>query len=90
MVSKGRILRSQKYFPPLQTQSSKEFITWLPAENLTPGSFTIDVSLLDDKRETLDFLTDALNFDISLVNSKFEEMEFDYGVISKELDWQEV
>ncbi len=90
MVSKGRILRSQKYFPPLQNQSSKEFITWLPAENLTPGSFTIDVSLLDDKRETLDFLTDALNFDISLVNSKFEEMEFDYGVISKELDWQEV
>ena len=90
MVSKGRILRSQKYFPSLQNQSSKEFIIWLPAENLTPGSFTIDVSLLDDKRETLDFLTDTLNFDISLVNSKFEEMEFDYGVISKELDWQEV
>ena len=90
VVSKGRILRSQKYFPPLQNQSSKEFMIWLPAENLTPGSFTIDVSLLDDKRETLDFLTDTLNFDISLVNSKFEEMEFDYGVISKELDWQEV
>ena len=88
-ISKGRILRSQYFCSPVVLNSAKEFIVWLPAEDLTPGSFTIDVSVLDDKKETLDFITDALNFDISVANTRFEGMEYDYGVISKELTWQE-
>lgn len=89
-LSKGRILRSQHFCNPLKVNSTKEFVVWLPSEDLTPGSFTIDVSVLDHKRETLDFITDALNFDISVANTKFEGMEYDYGLISKELTWHEV
>lgn len=86
---KGRILRSQYYSNPMKSQSAKEFIVWLPTEDLTPGSFSIDVSILDDKIEILDFISEALNFDISVANTKFEGIGFDYGVISKELVWED-
>ncbi|MBK7560802.1 MAG: ATP-binding cassette domain-containing protein [Chitinophagaceae bacterium] len=85
---KGRILRSQYYSNPMKSQSSKEFIVWLPTEDLTPGSFSIDVSILDNQIENLDFIPEALNFDISVANSKFEGIGYDYGVISKELTWE--
>ncbi|MEO7923152.1 MAG: ABC transporter ATP-binding protein [Chitinophagaceae bacterium] len=89
-ISKGRVWRSQQFFSAENSSSSREFIAWLPGEMLAPGSFSIDIAILDDKKESLDFLTDALNFEIPVANTKFEDMDYDYGVISKEANWQEI
>ena len=86
--SKGRILISHKECRVMQTKLSKEFVVWLPTEDLTPNSYSVDISLLDGRKETIDLVTDALSFEIALANTKFEGLGYDYGIISKELTWQ--
>jgi lipopolysaccharide transport system ATP-binding protein len=88
--SKGRILISQKECMAMQAKSAKEFVVWLPADDLTPNSYSIDISILDGKKEVLDLMTDALSFEIALANTKFEGLGYDYGIISKELIWQDI
>jgi lipopolysaccharide transport system ATP-binding protein len=85
---KGRIVRSQCTTGPMSTGSTANYTVWLPAEYLTPGSFTVDVSILDHKKETIDLVTDALSFDIAVANTEYEGIEFDYGVISNPLQWE--
>ena len=72
----------------MQTKLSKEFVIWLPTEDLTPNSYSVDISLLDGRKETIDLMTDSLGFEIALANTKFEGLGYDYGIISKELTWQ--
>lgn len=88
-IMRGRILRSQKYCPGIPSGSSREFIVWLTDELFTPGQFTINTSVLDDRNQVIDSLADALSFEISAANTSFEGGEFDFGVISQELKWEE-
>ncbi len=88
--AKGRVLISHKQNVVLQSKMSAEYIVWLPADCLTPNIYTVDISLLDGNTETLDLVTDALVFEIALANTKFEGLGYDYGVISKELNWENV
>jgi hypothetical protein len=87
-LAKGRILISHKVCDPLHANTSEEFVVWLPTEELTPNIYTIDVSVLDDKKESLDLVTNALSFEIALANTKFEGLGYDYGIMAKELTWQ--
>ncbi|MBL0273035.1 MAG: ATP-binding cassette domain-containing protein [Chitinophagaceae bacterium] len=87
---KGRILISHKVCKSINMKLAKEFIVWLPIDELTPNSYSIDISILDDKKEILDSMMDALSFEIALANTKFEGLGYDYGIISKELTWQDI
>jgi lipopolysaccharide transport system ATP-binding protein len=87
-LSKGRILINSKNVSPIPIHSSKEFIVWLPTNELTPNLYSIDVSILDGKLGSIDLLQDTLNFEIVPTNTKFEGIGYDYGVISKELSWE--
>ncbi|MBI5371159.1 MAG: ABC transporter ATP-binding protein [Sphingobacteriales bacterium] len=85
---KGRILISNRLSEAISENSSKTVIAWLPAHYLTPNSFSIDISLLDSSNEILDLTTDAISFEIAIANTKFEGIGYDYGIISKDLIWE--
>ena len=78
---KGRILISHKVCKSINMKLAKEFIVWLPIDELTPNSYSIDISILDDKKEILDSMMDALSFEIALAKTKLEGLGYDYGII---------
>ncbi|MEI9807423.1 MAG: ABC transporter ATP-binding protein [Bacteroidota bacterium] len=90
-LSKGRILTDTIQLPAMDISSSiKKMIAWLPAEYLTPNTYIIDISVMNDNSGILDIVTDAAGFEIAITNTKFENLEYDYGVFSKELVWEPV
>lgn len=85
---KGRLLIDFFNVPPIRISSTGQYTVTLPANELTPGSYTIDLSLLDGSQSTLDLQPNIASFEIALANSKFEGLGYDYGIISKKLDWK--
>jgi hypothetical protein len=88
-LKKGRILRHAIAFDSMQIHSKKKVIVCLPVQELTPGTFTFDLSLLGDNSNVIDVLTNIGSFEIPASNTHFERIEFDYGVFRKSLLWQE-
>lgn len=84
---KGRVLIDFKECFFQDTNTSKNFLVWLPQE-LTPGIYTADISVMDQNNSVVDIINDAVSFEILLANSKFEGLGYDYGIISKKLSWE--
>ena len=88
-VSKGRVLIDQKNFTKTDNGSIKKVFIQLPSDILTPNNYTVDISIMDINNDVLDILTDAISFEIANANTKFETISYDYGIIDKELTWED-
>lgn len=86
----GRILIDHINCSHIDSDSVKSFLVWLPADELTPNTYSLDISLLDQRTTLLDFHKEAISFEIGITDTKFEGLGYDYGIISKKLLWQHV
>ncbi|MBL7743815.1 MAG: ABC transporter ATP-binding protein [Chitinophagaceae bacterium] len=89
-IAKGRILVNTVQMPAVKPGTLKKIVAWLPSEELTPNSYTIDISVSDEYNNLIELSTDTAGFEISAVNTKFESLAYDYGVINKGLIWETV
>jgi len=60
----------------------------LPPALLTPNTYTIDLAIEKIGAEVMDFLKNAIKFDILKSNTKYEYLSYDYGLINKACSWE--
>jgi lipopolysaccharide transport system ATP-binding protein len=60
----------------------------LPPAMLTPNTYTIDLAIEKIGAEVMDFLKNAIKFEILKTNTKYEYLSYDYGFINKACSWQ--
>ena len=54
----------------------------IPSNLLAPGLFTVDLSIERKGLEVTDFLKNAIRFEITKAGTRFEAINYDYGVIN--------
>lgn len=69
-------------------KATVELESRLPAGLLTPGTFTIDLSLEKKGSEMMELRKNVIRFDIIKSGTKFESLNYDYGVINASLTWK--
>jgi lipopolysaccharide transport system ATP-binding protein len=89
-LEKGRILKYSIDFSSIEINRTKQIAIWLPFEELTPGRYTFDLSISNDKNETIDLLTNVGSFEIPAENTHYQNLNYDYGVFRKDLVWHEI
>lgn len=89
-LKKGRILSYSIDFPSIVINTTKQIVVWLPFEELTPGTYTLDLSISNDKNEVIDLLTNVGSFEIPEENTHYQNLNYDYGVFHKDLVWHEI
>jgi len=60
----------------------------LPPALLTPNTYTIDLAIEKIGAEVMDFLKNAIKFEILKTNTKYEYLSYDYGLINKACSWE--
>jgi len=60
----------------------------LPPALLTPNSYTIDLAIEKVGAEVMDFLKNAIKFEILRANTKYEYISYDYGIINTTCKWE--
>jgi lipopolysaccharide transport system ATP-binding protein len=60
----------------------------VPSDLFCPGFFDFDFSIQDAKKNVLDFESSFCEFEVLKDNTEFEYYHYDYGLISKKVDWQ--
>lgn len=89
-LRKGRILEYSISFSSMEINTTKQIVIWLPSEELIPDRYTFDLSILNDKNEVIDLVTDAGSFEIPIENTHYENLNYDYGAFCKNLLWHEI
>lgn len=89
-LKKGRILSYSIDLPSVEINRTKQIVIWLPFEELTPGVYTFDISISNDKNEVIDLLTNVGSFEIPEENTHYQNLNYDYGVFYKDLVWHEI
>jgi lipopolysaccharide transport system ATP-binding protein len=60
----------------------------IPAGFLTPGKYFIDISL-QTNYEQFWLKNDALFFEVDLLSTQYESLNYDYGMVSSAISWEE-
>jgi lipopolysaccharide transport system ATP-binding protein len=89
-TTRGRVMISLKKNPPMPERSEKEFIAWLPPCYLTPNTYSVDISIMGSNNELIIILKEDIGFEIGIANTKFESIQYDYGILAKEPDWEDI
>lgn len=60
----------------------------VPAHEFCPGYFDFDFSIQDSKKHLLDIQRSFCEFEILKDNTAYEYLNYDYGLITKKIDWK--
>jgi homopolymeric O-antigen transport system ATP-binding protein len=60
----------------------------IPKNVLTPGIYSLDLSIEKPGIEMLDFIKNAISFEIIKSGTSYEYLNYDYGIIGTILDWE--
>jgi ABC-type polysaccharide/polyol phosphate transport system ATPase subunit len=60
----------------------------IPSDLFCPGFFDFDFSIQDGKKNMLDYEGSFCEFEVLKDNTEFEYYHYDYGLVSKKMDWQ--
>ncbi len=70
------------------TNNVTTFKITAPLHLLTPGVYKFDLAVQGIANTMYDFLKSALTLEIKVAGTKYEKLNFDYGIINKEIGWE--
>lgn len=87
-MNERRVLIDQKLISCTADKKNIHCRISLPPALLTPNTYTIDLAIEKIGAEVMDFLKNAIKFDILKSNTKYEYLSYDYGLINQACSWE--
>lgn len=83
-----RIMISSLHFDEKTSNKELVFSAIIEGDLLTPGVYSMDVSLMDGGSRVEEIIEKALQFEVDFVNTIYAEVNYDYGFIHEKIVWK--